>query len=177
MEGGQVMARADRFNHNFAPARTDWCTPSEVLNPLREFAPIDLDPCSNANSIVGAEQSISLPGDGLADDWICGPRSIVYCNPPYGRQIGPWIQKCALVGSGNGNVVALIPASTDTRWWHNHVAHAAAICFWRGRLKFVGAEAGAKFPSALVLWTWREVSMAARFRQIFSAHGHVMVPA
>jgi len=78
----------------------------------------------------------------------------VFINPPYGRQLKAWVAKAkAEVLCGNARtVVALVPARTDTRYWHEHIAGDATVFFLRGRLRFGAAGAAAPFPSALALW-------------------------
>jgi site-specific DNA-methyltransferase (adenine-specific) len=78
----------------------------------------------------------------------------VLLNPPYGRSIGQWIAKPkAEVAAGNARLaLALIPARTDTAWWHEGVAGSATVFFLRGRLSFDDAGQSAPFPSALVIW-------------------------
>lgn len=73
-------------------------------------------------------------------------------NPPYGREIGDWMRKAYQSCNQNGAlVVCLVPARTDTAWWHDY-AMKGEIRFLRGRLKFGGAETNAPFPSALVIF-------------------------
>ncbi len=97
--------------------------------------------------------------DGLSLPW----HGAVFVNPPYGRGLGAWVAKAkAEVLSGNARtVVALIPARTDTRYWHEHVAGVATVFFLRGRLRFGTAGAAAPFPSAIVLWGAADRQVAA----------------
>lgn len=77
----------------------------------------------------------------------------VFCNPPYGKEIGDWVQKCYEEGhKENTLVVMLIPARTDTKYFHDYILHRAEVRFVRGRLKFGGAVAGAPFPSMVVVF-------------------------
>ena len=93
-------------------------------------------------------------------------------NPPYGRGIGEWTRRCLDQYRENEcEVIALLPARTDTGWWQDCWA-ADAICFIRGRLKFVGAESSAPFPSALVYWGDRH----NRFTRAFAHLGKVIEP-
>lgn len=122
----------------FSFATTQWATPADVLAGLAaEFGPFTLDPCPLAEAPAV---------DGLALDWA---GHAVYCNPPYGRGVGAWLAK----GRTEADVaVFLLPARTDTRWWHEHAPHAAEIRFLKGRLKFGGATAGAPFPSVVLVF-------------------------
>ena len=77
----------------------------------------------------------------------------VFCNPPYGREIGKWV-KYSYEQSRKENtiVVMLVPSRTDTRWFHNYIYGKAEIRFVKGRLKFGGAITGAPFPSMVVIY-------------------------
>ncbi|MFH0982634.1 MAG: DNA N-6-adenine-methyltransferase [Planctomycetota bacterium] len=132
-----------------------WQTPAEVLEVLYEaFGTFDLDPCSpttnRATAPVEARVHFTEADDGLSLPW----HGTVFVNPPYGRGLRAWVAKAeAEVLCGNAcTVVALIPARTDTRYWHDHVAGSATVFFLRGRLTFGSADAAAPFPSALALW-------------------------
>lgn len=74
---------------------------------------------------------------------------IVFCNPPYDRQLHRWVVKAA---SARATVVLLLPASTDTAYFHDHILGRAEVRFLRGRLRFVGAESSAPFASMLVIF-------------------------
>jgi len=142
-------------------ARPDWRTPEALLERIRQaFGPVALDPCGGPGSLVDARLELSLEAgdDGLSADWraLAGGglnSGLVFVNPPYGRQIGPWVAKCREEGDRDANVLALLPARTDARWWQENVtAGCACVLFLRGRLTFLGAPAPAPFPSALVYW-------------------------
>ena len=70
-------------------------------------------------------------------------------NPPYGREIGKWVKKAY---ESKSLVVALLPARTDTKWFHEFIYGKAEIRFIKGRLKFGGSSNSAPFPSMLVIW-------------------------
>lgn len=86
--------------------------------------------------------------NGLIQDW---SGHTVFVNPPYGRVIGKWVKKSYEEGHKT-TVVMLIPARTDTKWWHDYVMKAAEIRFVKGRLKFGGSKNSAPFPSAIVVF-------------------------
>jgi site-specific DNA-methyltransferase (adenine-specific) len=125
--------------------RDDWCTPECVLERVRKVGRIELDPCDNAQSIVGAASS--WMGSGLEWTW----RGLAFCNPPYST-LRRWLAKCAEEARGGVEIIALVPARTDTRAWHESATTARAVCFWRGRITFVGAPHPAPFPSAVLYW-------------------------
>lgn len=93
--------------------------------------------------------------NGLSRDW--GER--VFCNPPYGREIGRWVQKSFEESrKKNTLVVMLIPARTDTKYFHDYIYGKAEIRFIRGRLKFGNAKTAAPFPSMVVIFRSKEDS-------------------
>ena len=83
--------------------------------------------------------------DGTAISWM-GHR--VYCNPPYGRGVARWLVKADEAEIA----VYLLPARTDTRWWHEYAMRAEEIRFLRGRLKFGGSKNTAPFPSVILVF-------------------------
>jgi hypothetical protein len=155
---------------------TDWNTPESFLDVVRQLGPIGLDPCSGAGSTVGArvEWRPDQGDDGLLDDW--GGLGLVYANPPYGKTIKQWAAKIADEAARGVEIVALLPSRTDTTWFQNHVStRADAICFWRGRLRFIDADgkpakSGATFPCMAAYFGPR----ADRFRAIFAVHGFIV---
>ena len=74
-------------------------------------------------------------------------------NPPYGKVISLWMKKAYESSLEGATVVCLVPARTDTKWWHTYVIpHAKEVRFIQGRLKFVGGKNTAPFPSAVVIY-------------------------
>jgi len=159
----------------------EWRTPQLVVDLVRQVGLIAIDPCSGPGSVVYATVEWDEERDGLKERWApyaCVRDSLVYVNPPYGRALPRWIGRCADEAQ-DCTVLALVPARTDTRWWHEFVvAQAQAVCFWRGRLKFglppgyEGPQNGATFPSALVLWSPLR-RMADRFAAVLAPHGAI----
>lgn len=76
---------------------------------------------------------------------------MVFCNPPYGRELPKWVRKC-YEESRHADVVMLIPARTDTRWFHDYIYNIAEIRFIKGRLKFNDGASPAPFPSMIVIY-------------------------
>ncbi len=156
-------------------AKSDWWTPDEVLGRVRMFGgSIQLDPCAATDTDIAA---VNLTADdgGLVEDWIGvggGDEGTTFVNPPYGREIGSWVNAChEWWRAGCIDVIALVPARTDTRWFKTCWDTASAICFWEGRITFVGAEHPAPFPSALVYWG----ESLRRFSSVFGDVGKVVV--
>ena len=129
-------------------SKTDlWETPWDFFDELyREFG-FDLDVCAlpeNAKCI----RYFTPMDDGLKQDWT----GVCWCNPPYGREIGKWVEKAYTSAKKGATVVMLLPARTDTRWFHNWIYGVAEIRFLKGRLKFVGAKENAPFPNMIVIF-------------------------
>ena len=148
-----------------------WTTPQEVLNPLyKVFINFDLDPCSPTDNPktapVKAKAYFTSEDDGLSLKWFGN----AFVNPPYGRGIAQWVKKCRQEVEKNNaqTVVALLPARTDTRWWHNDISRYADILLLKGRLKFGKSTQVAPFPSALVIWGLDNESVAP-LRSVFES--------
>jgi len=128
--------------------RQDWETPQDLFDALNEEFKFTLDAAaSKENAKVTNYYDERL--DGLSLPW---PGN-VWLNPPYGRAIKYWIEKAYEESRTNARtVVVLMPARTDTAYFHDYVMKAWEIRFIRGRLKFVGAPASAPFPSMIVVF-------------------------
>ena len=128
--------------------KDDWETPQKLYDALNEEYGFTLDPCASHENHK-CEKYYTIEEDGLKQDW---SGEVVFCNPPYGRNIGEWVKKCS-DESKHATVVMLIPARTDTSYFHDYIYHKADVEFIRGRLKFeVGgvAKSPAPFPSMIV---------------------------
>lgn len=121
----------------------EWYTPKRIFDALGvEF---DLDPCSPGADIVRwipAQMHYTINDDGLNSKWFGN----VFMNPPYGSDTPVWMKK--LVEHGNG--IALVFARPDTRWFHEYVKLADAICFIKGRIQFVAAKDALMYADGLV---------------------------
>lgn len=139
----------------FSSANKDWETPKEVYKELDEEFSFTLDPCAKKNT-AKCKRYFTKEDNGLTKDW---KDETVFVNPPYGRDISKWIQKC-YYESSNATVVALLPSRTDTTWFHSWILNIAnEIRFIRGRLRFSGYKNSAPFPSMIVIWrkrSWAE---------------------
>lgn len=133
----------------FTSDRDDWSTPQEFFDRLNERYCFNLDPCANDQNHK-CEKYYTKEIDGLKQNW-GGQR--VFCNPPYGRELPKWVKKCYEESQKPDTLcVMLIPARTDTRWFHEYIYHKAEIEFIKGRLKFGEGKNSAPFPSMLVTW-------------------------
>jgi phage N-6-adenine-methyltransferase len=126
-----------------------WETPPDLFAYYHHSNLFTLDVCAlphNAKCV----KFFTPEQDGLSQSW-AGENC--WMNPPYGRAIGAWVEKAAKE-SLNCIVIALLPARTDTKWWHEWVApYAINIDFLKGRVSFSGAGA-APFPSVVVQFGW-----------------------
>jgi len=146
-----------------------WNTPQKYVRAVKEVMPIiELDPCSNEMSIVGARHNEYV--DGLGLDW--NKFNTIYVNPPYGRGISEWLRKCA---NCCGDVIALIPVATNTRHWKDYVFQADVICFLGDtRLKFMidgtTNNKGASMACCAVYWG----KDPKKFIGVFAQYGRCM---
>lgn len=127
--------------------RGDWETPQAFFDLVDAEFEFTLDAAASAANAKVA-QYLDEDADGLSQLW----SGTVWCNPPYGRSIGDWVHKGFESAQSGATVVMLIPARTDTAYWHDYVMHASEIRLLRGRLVFGEAKANAPFPSALVIF-------------------------
>ena len=134
------MVDAMTFNRSlFSTERTNWKTPKALLDELDKEFNFDFDPCPSDNANF----------NGLEIDW----KERNYINPPYGRVIGLWIEKAYRESLKGKICVMLLPARTDTKWFHNIIMpYASEIRFLKGRLKFDDQENSAPFPSMIVVF-------------------------
>lgn len=131
-------------------SKTDlWSTPWDFFEKLNDEFHFTLDPCSTHEN-AKCYRHFTIEEDGLLQDW---GNEVVFCNPPYGRQIKDWVKKAYKESrKDNTTVVMLIPARTDTIYFHEYIYHKAEIRFIKGRLKFGDAKNAAPFPSMVVIF-------------------------
>lgn len=108
-----------------------WATPQDFFDKLNKEFRFTVDVCAVRENAKCA-RFFSPEVDGLKQEWT----GIAWCNPPYGREIGKWVKKAC---ESSCTTVALLPARTDTKWFHEYILGKAEIRFVRGRLKFGGA--------------------------------------
>lgn len=143
------MPRRRFWTDIHASSRTDqWATPQTFFDDLHAEFGFTLDACAAASN-AKCKRYFTAKDDGLTQDW---GREIVWVNPPYGRNItGRWMEKAYRASRQGATVVLLVPARTDTRWWHDF-AMKGDVRFVRGRLKFGDGQSPAPFPSAVVIF-------------------------
>lgn len=126
-------------------SKTDlWATPSSLFNELDNEFGFTCDVCALPEN-AKCKQFFTPEMDGLKQEWT----GVCWCNPPYGRKIGLWVEKAA---KAECTVVMLLPARTDTRWFHDYIYGYAEIRFIKGRLKFGGCDNSAPFPSMICVF-------------------------
>ena len=93
--------------------------------------------------------------DALSVSW---RDDVVFCNPPYlrGRGTEKWVQKAWSESQDQATTVMLLPASTDTHWWHKYVLDRGEIRFVNGRLKFDDLPGPGWFANVLVIFRPRQ---------------------
>lgn len=135
-------------------SKTDlWATPPDLFAQLHAQYGFELDVCASPEN-AKCPAYFTKEQDGLSQDW---DRKRCWMNPPYGRDIGKWVRKAWMSAhDGGATVVCLLPARTDTRWWHDYVqpilegSIPGSVTFIKGRLKFGDSKNSAPFPSVVV---------------------------
>lgn len=141
------MTELKNKNVHFSSKTDQWATPIDLFEKLNAVFHFETDVCADAKNAKCAK-FYTEDMDGLSQVW----GGCCWMNPPYGRQIGDWLKKAYLSSKENGaTVVCLIPARTDTRYWHDYCIKGEMF-FLKGRLKFGDATSGAPFPSAIVVF-------------------------
>ena len=142
----------------FSSNKNYWETPQRFFEKLNREFNFELDVASTSDN-AKCERYFTELENGLEQSW----RGNVFCNPPYGREIGDWVKKAydeSLVNT-NGVIVLLIPARTDTRYWHDYIFNKASeIRFLKGRIKFElngVPKQSAPFPSAVIIYRSNDV--------------------
>lgn len=121
-----------------------WETPQDLFDRLDKEFHFTVDVCA-LDSNTKCASFYSPDQDGLKQKW----EGVCWMNPPYGRNIGEWMKKAL---ESEATVVCLVPARTDTKWWHDYAMKASEIRFVKGRLKFGDSKNSAPFPSAIIVF-------------------------
>ena len=141
----------------FSSEKQDWCTPQQFFDELDAEFHFVLDAAATHQNSK-CKRCFTPEDDGLIQNWDMG--GAVYCNPPYGKEIGLWVKKAYEEAQKGTTIVMLIPARTDTKYFHEYIYHKAEIRFVKGRLKFTdenGTPKGtASFPSMVVIYNRKD---------------------
>ena len=129
-------------------SQTDlWETPQNLFDELNSEFHFDIDVCAlSENAKCG--RYYTPEQDGLSQPWIGN----CWCNPPYGREVGQWVRRAFLASVSGSTVVMLLPARTDTKWFHEYIYNKVEVRFLKGRLKFGNSKNSAPFPSMIVIF-------------------------
>ena len=139
-------------NQIVSSGKQDWETPQAFFDELDQEFGFTVDVCATEGN-AKCEQYFTLEQDALTQQ--C--QGVCWMNPPYGRQIQKWIHKAYESALDGATVVCLLPASTDTAWWHDYVMRGE-VRFIRGRMRFSGMKVNAPFPSAIVIFRANQVA-------------------
>lgn len=143
------------LNVMFSQTTDEWPTPQWLFDALDKEFGFTLDPCSDGSNAKCA-RFYSVRDSGLLKDW---GTETVFMNPPY-SQCSAWMHKAYAAAQAGATVVCLVPARTDTAWWHRY-AMKGEIRLLRGRLKFGDAQNSAPFPSAVIVFRPQAFTLTA----------------
>lgn len=133
----------------FTSKTNEWATPQAFFDELNKEFNFTLDPCATPQN-AKCDRYFTKEIDGLSQSW---RGEIVFCNPPYGRDLSKWVAKAytETLSGGATLVVMLIPARTDTSYFHDYIYKKHEVRFIRGRLHFNESKCAAPFPSMVVV--------------------------
>lgn len=129
----------------FSSEKMDWCTPKDFFNLLNQEFNFVLDAAATAEN-AKCKLYLTPEQNGLLQSW--DYNGSVFCNPPYGKEIKKWVKKAYEESQNTKNkIVLLIPARTDTSYFHEYIYKKAEIRFIKGRLKFTDENGKSKYPA------------------------------
>lgn len=141
---------------HFKSGNKEWETPESLFQPLRKEFNIVLDTCASESN-TKCKAWIDRKMNSLVSNWYTMISTIRldgagWMNPPYGRGIDKWVRKAHEESLKGATIIALLPARTDTSWFHNYIHNKHEVRFLKGRIKFVDAKSSAPFPSMIVIF-------------------------
>ena len=148
-----------KFSQKFDSAKQDWTTPDALFDPIDAEFHFTLDAAADEQN-ARAAKFFTESDDGLRQDW---GTETVWLNPPYGAHAGKlsdWVSKAADAATGGATVVMLIPARTNTNWFHEICLRWGVVRFIKGRPKFGDAKHGLPQPLCLVIFQPRDSSIS-----------------
>lgn len=140
---------------HFSSKKHDWTTPQDLFDKLDAIYNFEWDAAASADNTKVVGCYFDEQDDALTQDW-SKTATCFWLNPLYGRTIGKWVQKAYEESLKGCTVVCLLPARTDTRYFHEYCTKGT-IEFIKGRLKFGGSKNSAPFPSMIVVFSLKEV--------------------
>ena len=126
----------------------EWPTPKSLFAALNREFRFTLDPCATRAKAT-CPRYFTKADNGLAQDWSL---HTAFCNPPDGRHIATWVDKCFCAAQAGARVVLLIPSRTDTRYFHDWIYNKAEVRFVRGLLRYGDGPQSAPFPSLIAIY-------------------------
>lgn len=138
---------ADFDDNRFQSKSVEWATPDNVFGPLNDEFRFTLDVAAG-DSNAKCERYFTKEIDALTQDW----DGVCWMNPPYGRDVPKWLQKAIDESKRGVTTVCLIPARTNTGWFHDLCFKQGEVRFVKGRPKFGDADHGLPFPLAVVVY-------------------------
>lgn len=163
LNGNGKLRNMANFANRFKSAKQDWETPMEVFDPLHAEFGFTLDAAASAENAKVA-RFFNAEDDGLSQDW---GRETVWLNPPYGdnaAKLSDWVEKSYRASLLGATVVLLIPARTNTNWFHDLCLQRGEVRFVKGRPRFGDAEHGLPLPLCVVVFRPRISSFVPRLR-------------
>src|SRR5690606_5274176 len=153
----------------FMSQKQDWTTPQAFFDYWNRIYRFTLDAAASHDN-AKCDRYFTEADDALTKDW----DGVVWLNPPYGPGIGKWVRKAYQESQKVATVVMLIPARTETRWWHDYVMKADHIALVRRRMRFGGATINAPFPSCVVIFNSPKsfTTQFSTMNRILDAHNH-----
>lgn len=135
------------FDTRFKSNTVEWATPDDVFQPLDNEFGFTLDVASTHEN-AKCEQHFTQEDDGLSQQW----DGVCWMNPPYGKDVPKWLKKALDESSRGVTTVCLIPARTNTKWFHELCLNKAEVRFVKGRPKFGDSNHGLPLPLAVVIY-------------------------
>jgi len=133
-------------------ANGNWGTPDDFWRWLDGLFDFDGDMDRDIGATLRFWPYHTIKFDALERPWNTHEMSArFYCNPPYGRGVDKWLARGLEAAKAGATVVFLLPARTDTKWFHEYAPHAETWLL-KGRLRFKGAPAPAPFPSMVLVF-------------------------
>jgi phage N-6-adenine-methyltransferase len=154
-------------NVHFLSSNKEWETPDSLFQPLKKEFNIVFDVCASAHN-TKCKAFYDKKLNGLSSPWrianeLTEGSFAVWMNPPYGRGIDHWVRKAHEESLKGVTTVALLPARTDTSWFHSYIHNKHEVRFIKGRIKFVDAPSSAPFPSMIVVFRPTKVNKIKEF--------------